>query len=442
MTMTVQEGIKELKKKHKDLYPVWYAQTGQKILVDMLQRGTPKEDSLANIFLIDLTTGEDVGPIPPMLIYGDDKYEKLLKNIHKISPEDQSIEHSILGNESGNGWKVRHTFDASDIYGDSLSHHGIKGQKWGHRNGPPYPLNPEDHSAAEKKAGKSGHFEVGSSDSGASKKNIRDKLYEPAAKKGDEFIRSISQDDLTKTIDRNESKKVDKRAIAADLAKDAVYTVFNPLNAINIGIKGTMSAIARTKTKNFENKRKNNSELDPETGLYKKTEGEYSEKEDLAAVNPGFMNMASNTKNNCVLCTTTYELRQRGYDVTAQLDSRGYNFRDVQRWFPGAKVESTSRRDASGKPLSQKQYVEKTLASFSKYEDGARGNLMVQWLENGGGHSVFWEKKNGKLIIKDSQTGTVYKNPEKLLSQTSVNLFARLDNVEPNIEAIKRECVQ
>lgn len=34
-----------------------------------------------------------------------------------------------------------------------LYHHGIKGQKWGDRNGPPYPLEPGDHSASEKKAG-------------------------------------------------------------------------------------------------------------------------------------------------------------------------------------------------------------------------------------------------------------------------------------------------
>lgn len=31
----------------------------------------------------------------------------------------------------------------------TLYHHGIKGQKWGERNGPPYPLKEEDHSKAE-----------------------------------------------------------------------------------------------------------------------------------------------------------------------------------------------------------------------------------------------------------------------------------------------------
>ena len=34
-----------------------------------------------------------------------------------------------------------------------LEHHGILGQKWGRRNGPPYPLDAGDHSASEKKAG-------------------------------------------------------------------------------------------------------------------------------------------------------------------------------------------------------------------------------------------------------------------------------------------------
>lgn len=47
---------------------------------------------------------------------------------------------------------------ACDDLSQSLKHHGIQGQKWGVQNGPPYPLEPGDHSAAEKRenAGKYG----------------------------------------------------------------------------------------------------------------------------------------------------------------------------------------------------------------------------------------------------------------------------------------------
>lgn len=38
-------------------------------------------------------------------------------------------------------------------YRDYLAHHGILGQRWGKRNGPPYPLGAADHSASEKRAG-------------------------------------------------------------------------------------------------------------------------------------------------------------------------------------------------------------------------------------------------------------------------------------------------
>lgn len=40
-----------------------------------------------------------------------------------------------------------------------IAHHGILGQKWGRKNGPPYPLGASDHSASEKRAGKTGWTE-------------------------------------------------------------------------------------------------------------------------------------------------------------------------------------------------------------------------------------------------------------------------------------------
>lgn len=39
------------------------------------------------------------------------------------------------------------------VSSDALYHHGIKGQRWGVKNGPPYPLDASDYSASEKRKG-------------------------------------------------------------------------------------------------------------------------------------------------------------------------------------------------------------------------------------------------------------------------------------------------
>lgn len=42
-------------------------------------------------------------------------------------------------------------------YSDELYHHGIKGQRWGRRNGPPYPLSPQTHASVVRSAGRGGY---------------------------------------------------------------------------------------------------------------------------------------------------------------------------------------------------------------------------------------------------------------------------------------------
>lgn len=70
-----------------------------------------------------------------------------------------------------------------------LAHHGIKGQRWGKRNGPPYPLNDEDHSKTEQKAGWKSSLSSGTN------KIIRNKDGSTTIKRGFSFNR-VGQDHL------------------------------------------------------------------------------------------------------------------------------------------------------------------------------------------------------------------------------------------------------
>lgn len=67
-------------------------------------------------------------------------------------------------------------------YLDYIAHHGIAGQKWGQRNGPPYPLEPSNYSYQERKLAKAN-----------ANKNRYEKKSERANAKGDKLYRKAEK---------------------------------------------------------------------------------------------------------------------------------------------------------------------------------------------------------------------------------------------------------
>lgn len=84
------------------------------------------------------------------------------------------------------GGFVMSDFEAfsEDIDGGTawLEHHGILGQKWFKKNGPPYPLGTNDHSSGEKSAAKAAGVSVGSDSGKGSIENVK-KKSKPKKKK-------------------------------------------------------------------------------------------------------------------------------------------------------------------------------------------------------------------------------------------------------------------
>lgn len=197
------------------------------------------------------------------------------------------------------------------------------------------------------------------------------------------------------------------------------------------------------------------SKIDPETG-FRLIDKDMSDAENLAAVNPGLVKFLSKEKNleiingsssNCMLCTTAYEFRKRGFDVHAGLDKRdrGYQpdflFTKIFKDYKGTtKIYSSTGTDLDPSTSTLLTNIEK----FVKEQGpGTRGNIMVHANKSwAGGHSMIWENIDGKVVFKDGQTNTVYKNFEKqVLKHASLSKpveMLRTDNLTINTETAKK----
>ena len=292
-----------------------------------------------------------------------------------------------------------------------LAHHGIMGMKWGIRNGPPYPLDFRDHSAVEKKY-------------------MSERTYGSSNK-------SDSKPQTPKdNMDHSKSDKTELYTYLAWLGVDIL--TLNPYGLAMDIQRGANAAHAEIKTRKVE-KIRAQSRVDKKTGLHVKHR-EFSEKEDMYMVNPSFKNFDKNTKNNCMLCTTAYDMRRRGYEVSAKKASHGYKEADAERWYKNANVKTIEKpRVLSFKEafLGNKDLTEKVTRELEKQGNGARGNLMISWNTSGGGHSIVYEVQDNKLILRDCQNNQVYKHPGKLIKGAVGASYIRLDNVEPNMKRIK-----
>ena len=144
----------------------------------------------------------------------------------------------------------------------------------------------------------------------------------------------------------------------------------------------------------------------------------YSIDNALKNVNPNHSYSYSEFSENCQRCVVAYELRRRGYNVTALAtyegdklplaDMGGHGNGKWMGAFRGAKNEKVGGRTS--------QKVQENLENKMKgYGNGSRAVVRIP------GHVFNAENVNGRIKYVDAQTGTKY---------TSKNVFGRLSSSE------------
>ena len=148
-----------------------------------------------------------------------------------------------------------------------------------------------------------------------------------------------------------------------------------------------------------------------------------SEDEDMKAANPNFKDYETSNGyiQNCMYCSTVYDLRRRGFDVTANSRKMGGRPKEITQWYKGATLESYKKPDEA-------------LKAIQSQPDGARGNLCGAGPF--GGHSVAYEVNKGKLTIRDAQSNKKWSWDEFSKRFSSKYYVVRTDNCEPNWDKI------
>ena len=307
---------------------------------------------------------------------------------------------------------------------DCLFHHGITGQKWGITNGPPYPLSPSISTGSSLKKSASG-TRPGTSVTPGSDRSNRTKNVVLAA-----------------LLPASVAGFVGIAATTGFLVMPLAASAFKGGKAIANLVSGDKKEKdAKKKADQYEKERQSNP-VDKKTGFHLKTT-KLDEYEDMKRVNPEFANWDTNTKNNCVMCSLTYDMRRRGYDVTAETSLKGVNSMAVtEEVYKNSKNKiKTFHEIKSINDLVVSKSYSDTLKSeayneLKKQPDGSRGLFSVGWNNSSSGHCMNYEVKNGEVYIIDSQANKKYPY-DKFVDDVNTIDICRIDNLKVDYSKMK-----
>lgn len=164
---------------------------------------------------------------------------------------------------------------------------------------------------------------------------------------------------------------------------------------------------------------------------------ETSAKDDVKRVNPGYTGFDGANSRNCSNCTIAYEMRRRGYDVTAKGLYSGRQQEDIYKLF-GNPTKHTVAFEEPKNSFTRGKRLKETVANdiSKKMPNGSRGAILVSFRSGGAGHIFNWEVDGGKTKFIDAQVSSTDSGISfSEVAGKSVRYF-RTDNAKTNMSLV------
>ena len=271
-----------------------------------------------------------------------------------------------------------------------LAHHGIKGQKWGERNGPPYPLK-----RSYKSKSRTGIFNKKTNISQPKTKEVERPEHGPGCLSSNrELVGTFMEKDY-RISGRHDSFAI---SIDPETGKTLELKYLPTEEAVKVH---------RQQYEEFLSRRDDHvSDLKKIKPATMNTEITDMQKD----INPNYGNSIGNSMN-CVNCSIAFCMRLKGYDVKARTVYSGYQdtlINDVA--FKNDKIAKYYTRDdfpeSTGRYISLEDIANSINKEFKPTKGLSYGVLGVGNDEIGGGHEIAWARKgNGPVEFYDAQNG-------------------------------------
>lgn len=429
MSLSLQECVRKIQQEYPNEKPYAVTAWQHGYVFNLISPDVDPKRAHADFHYMNPNDGEITGSLHTIKMLGNQSFRAAWEKAQLVEDalkgdgggEAEAAEHSAFPKRATGpggmtaGYQVRRAGGTSSGffnsagsgewtgYSDVLSHHGIKGQSWGVSNGPPYPLDQKTHNRVVKNAGKTkaAKAEAEKVAKANSKEGILDEVVAPLAVAAAQIgivvgVRRLIVNAVANRMHnkRKQNSKDLSHDLIDDYSEDKDFSDANPPKMI---------------------------------------QGTHTPEQDMAACNPKYFNHEiPGTSNNCVLCSFTYDLRRRGYDVTAKASAEGF---DPDRM--AKDIYENPRTDRISKGNFQDVYNE----AARRYPEGSRGVIGCNGIF-GGGHEMAWERQGGKLVVRCAQSQEVL-TPQRLseLGFRSRDVeFIRTDHLKVKMSGIHNVC--